>query len=202
MAPQVLAPGKQPPPDDDSVPRSVAQAPPIDAAAQDAQFIEIVENNQSAVYAYFRARLLQTSDADDLTQEVFVRYYKGLPHEHAPDAVRPFLLGVARNLLRERARKLRRRNEVAWTELCLEIEQNEEEEGRYDRLLAKLPKCLERLAARPRTALELHYQGRQKYQEIARRLERSVGAVKLLMYRARQALKRCLDRLGREASDE
>lgn len=202
MVPQVLAPGKQPPPDDEAVPRSVAAAPPVDAAAQDASFIEIVENNQSAVYAYFRARLLQTTDADDLTQEVFVRYYKGLPHEHTPDALRPFLLGVARNLLRERARKLRRRNEVAWTELCLEIEQNEEEEGRYDRLLAKLPKCLDRLAARSRTALAMHYQGRQKYQEIARKLQRSVGAVKLLMYRARQALKRCLDRLGREASDE
>ena len=40
-----------------------------------AAFESLIVQHQSAVYGYLRARLLQHSDAEDLTQEVFLRFY-------------------------------------------------------------------------------------------------------------------------------
>src|SRR5207245_2390225 len=102
-------------------------------------------------------------------------------------------LGIARNLLRERARTLRHRSEVSWTELCLEVEEAAPEiETLEDERLDRLPQCIARLGPAARLAIELYYGARLRVQEIAVRMERSEGAVKVLLHRARQALKRCL----------
>jgi DNA-directed RNA polymerase specialized sigma24 family protein len=37
------------------------------------EFETLVKLHQGAVYAYFRSRLLQSTDAEDLTQEAFLR---------------------------------------------------------------------------------------------------------------------------------
>src|SRR5687768_18183034 len=88
-----------------------------------AAFEQIVRQNQGMVYGYLRARLLQPVDADDLTQEVFLRCYLARARFDNSNQMRPWLLGIARNILREHIRKQKRRKEVAWTELCLELEE-------------------------------------------------------------------------------
>ncbi|HEV7221151.1 MAG TPA: sigma-70 family RNA polymerase sigma factor, partial [Pirellulales bacterium] len=95
----------------------------IEAAKQGDReaFAAIVERHQGAVFGYLRARLLQPSDAEDLTQEVFLRCYSARARFDSANLIGPWLIGIARNLLREYARKRKRRREVAWTELCLEV---------------------------------------------------------------------------------
>lgn len=175
-----------------------------------AAFAEIVQRYRNDVYAYLRTRLLQPTDADDLVQEVFLRCYQGMERFDSSRLMRPYLVGIARNLLRERARQLNSRKEVAWTELCLELDQDaaasdtqhEDADDRlYDDIIGHLPQCLKHLGSNAREALLLHYRSKLKLTEISERLERSVGAVKLLMYRARQSLKRCLDRQTSGAED-
>jgi RNA polymerase sigma-70 factor (ECF subfamily) len=108
---------------------------------------------------------------------------------------------VARNVLREHIRKVTRRQEIVWTELCLELESMVEvDPSIYEDVLGHLPGCLESLGPSARQALDLHYGSRFKLTEISERLHRSVGAIKLLMHRSRQALRLCLDRkLARES---
>lgn len=168
------------------------QLTPQEAADQLAQ---IIEDHQLAVFSFFRARVLQQSDAEDLTQEVFLRYHTGRARFDESREMRPYLMGIARNLLRERARKLKSRKEVSWTEICLELE-NEPPEGlgTYEDVVDFLPECLGKLGDSAKQALDLHYRKRMQVRDIGSRLERTVGAVKLLMFRARQSLKRCLDR--------
>lgn len=84
-----------------------------------AAFQTIVERHQGAVYGYLRSRLFEPADAEDLTQEVFLRSYVGHTRFEGTIMIRPWLLGIARNLLREHARKVQRRKEVAWTEPLL-----------------------------------------------------------------------------------
>lgn len=159
-----------------------------------AAFEQLVVRHQNAVFAYLRARLSQPTDADDLTQEVFLRCYLARARFDANSLVRPWLFGIARNLLHEHVRRLRRRKEVAWTELCLELEQiSPAEHDQYDEFLGHLPVCLDSLGQSARQALELHYASRLRLVEIGEHLKRSEGAVKLLLFRARQALKRCLN---------
>jgi RNA polymerase sigma-70 factor (ECF subfamily) len=160
-----------------------------DAAA----FATIIERYQRIVYGYLRARLSQASDAEDLTQEVFLRCYEARARFDASSQLVPWLIGIARNLLRERVRKQHRRKEVAWTELCLELESTTEPaEPVNEDELQTLPDCLSGLGPSAREAIDLHYRGEHRLAAIAATQHRSEGAVKLLLYRARQALRDCL----------
>ena len=160
-----------------------------------AAFALVIERNQRSVYGYLRARLQQANDADDMMQEVFLRFYLSQARFDSTALIRPWLLGIARNLLREHVRDVKRRKEVAWTELCLELESVLPPDALWtdaDDIIRHLPECLEELGPSARQAVDLHYRSQRKLSEIGRELHRSEGAVKLLMHRARQALKDCL----------
>lgn len=164
-----------------------------------AAFEAIVEANQAAVFGYLRARLYQPNDAEDMTQEVFLRFYLTRARFDSANLIRPWLLGIARNLLKEHARKIQRRKEVAWTELCLELDDmlrpgaGHGDDGTYEDVIMHLPDCLESLGPSARNAIDLRYRANLRLSAIGKKLHRSEGAVKLLMFRARQALKHCLD---------
>ena len=57
----------------------------------------------------------------------------------------------------------------------------------------KMPGCLQSLGPSARQAIDLYYHDDLCMRDIAKRFKRSEGAVKLLVFRARQAVKRCLD---------
>jgi RNA polymerase sigma-70 factor (ECF subfamily) len=155
----------------------------------------LIQDHQGAIYGYLRSRLSQPADAEDLTQEVFLRWYLNRQRFDASQKVRPWLIGIARNVLLEHLKRLRNRKEVAWTELCLQLEQLidfPDDDDRYVELLPHLPRCLEELGPSARQALTLRYQANLSLVQIAEQLHRSEGAVKLLMFRARQALRQCL----------
>lgn len=158
-------------------------------------FAQVIERHQRSVYGYLRARVQQASDADDMMQEVFLRFYLTQARFDSTALIRPWLLGIARNLLREHVRDVKRRKEVAWTVLCLELESVLPPDAGWtdaDDVLLHLPRCLDDLGPSARQAIDLHYRSQRKLVDIGRELHRSEGAVKLLMHRARQALKDCL----------
>jgi RNA polymerase sigma-70 factor (ECF subfamily) len=161
-----------------------------DAAA----FEQLVRRHQMAIFGYLRPRLIEPADTDDLCQEVFLRTYQNLAKYNHSVPLRAWLMGIARNVLREYARAARRSREVAWTELCLNLDRAAEEEtGPFDEVLPLLPGCMESLGTSARSSLQMHYGERCKVAEIAEKMCRSTDAVRLLLYRARKALKRCLD---------
>jgi RNA polymerase sigma-70 factor (ECF subfamily) len=158
-------------------------------------FEGLLEDHQAAVYGYLLARLAAPTDAEDLCQEVFLRCFQGREKLDQAASLRAWLLGIARNVLREHIRRVQRRREVAWTELCLELDKMvQQEHDAGNEALDHLPACIDSLGRSAREALDMRYHTRLKLEEIGRLLHRSEGAVKLLMYRARQALKNCLDR--------
>jgi RNA polymerase sigma-70 factor (ECF subfamily) len=158
-------------------------------------FAALVELYQNTVYGFLRARLIEPADVEDLSQEVFLRCYLGREKLSRATSVGAWLIGIARNLLREHVRRVQRRREVAWTELCLELDALvSEHHERHDEALLHLPRCLESLGQSAREAIDMRYRSQWRMAAIAERLKRSEGAVKLLVHRARQALKHCLDR--------
>lgn len=170
-------------------------------------FAALVDRHRPAVFGYLRARVLQPADAEDLSQEAFLRCYLHLADLEPTPSLRPWLLGVARNVLREFVRKHRRRRqkETAWTELCLELDETAApaaDEPAYQDQMEQLPNCMAALGESARRAIELRYTAQLGVDEIGNRLRRSAGAAKLLMFRARQALKRCLNRDHPDAANE
>jgi len=163
-------------------------------------FAALIELYQNTVYGFLRARLVEPADAEDLCQEVFLRCYLGREKLSRAAAVGPWLIGIARNILREHIRRVNRRKEVAWTELCLELDAlASEHEQQHEEALVHLPGCLETLGQSAREAIELRYRRELRMAEIGTRLHRSEGAVKLLVHRARAALRNCLERKLKKA---
>ncbi len=157
-------------------------------------FGALIDRHQGAIYGYLRSRLLEPADAEDLTQEVFLRSYQARGNFDSAEMVRPWLIGIARNVLREHVRRTKRRKEIGWTELCLELDSMvSDDDPHYDRAISYLPGCLESLGESARSALEMRYEKNLKLADIGDRLRRSEGAIKLLVHRARQALKHCLN---------
>jgi len=158
-------------------------------------FSLLVQKHQRTVFGFLRARLIEAADAEDLCQEVFLRCYLGREKLERATTVGAWLTGIARNILREHVRKMSRRREVAWTELCLELDQlTKVHDGHEHDAMTHLPKCLDSLGQSAREAIDLRYRAQLRMEEIGRRLKRSEGAVKLLVHRARQALRNCLER--------
>jgi RNA polymerase sigma-70 factor (ECF subfamily) len=173
------------------------QAPATPANADRLLLENAIREHQGAIYGYLRSRLAQPADAEDLTQEVFLRWYLNRQRCDPAQKLRPWLIGIARNVLLEHIKQQNHRKEVAWTELCLELErliEFKDDDDRYAEVLPHLPGCLEELGPSARQALTLRYQSEQSLAQIGEELRRSEGAVKLLMFRARQALKECLGR--------
>lgn len=160
-----------------------------DTAALGALF----ERHRRVVYGFLRSRLLAAADAEDMCQEVFVRCLQAKGEFEGAHQVRPWLVGIARNVLREYVRRMQRRKEVGWTLLCLEADASHENGQPYEDVAEFLPGCMEALGQNARDALEMHYRGRMRLAAIGERLRRSEGAIKLLMFRARQALKNCIN---------
>lgn len=170
-------------------------------------FEEIVLRYRGVVYGYLRARVARPSDAEDLAQDVFLRLHATRRRFDARQPLRPWILGIARNVLREHVRRAASSpgREVTWTELCLDIDalaaRRSDDDSRDDAIL-HLPDCLDSLGPSARQAIDLRYSSSLRIAEIGRRLRRSEGAVKLLMHRARRALRRCLEGKSRhEATD-
>ncbi len=179
------------------------------SAAKDGQkhaFAQLYERRHGLVFGYFRARVLDHSQAEDLTQEVFLRVFDAIRRYDTTQRFQSWLMGISRNVLREYVRGIKRRRESGWTELCIELEGMVDDEGLYDDVLHLVPQCMKGLNEAAAKSLNWHYMAGMKVQAIADRLERTLGATKVLMVRARQALKRCikkhLDERAAEARDD
>src|SRR5579864_7503700 len=107
------------------MPKETSDRPPIqvDREADGLALKAILGEHQGAIYGYLRSRVFQAADAENLTQEVFLRWYRNRQRFDDSRKVRPWLLGIARNVLLEHLKRVQNRKEMAWTELCLHLEQ-------------------------------------------------------------------------------
>ncbi len=157
-------------------------------------FVRLIQTHQAGVWRYLRYLGCDEAQADDLTQEAFLRVWRSSYEDRGPKRAAAYLRRVARNALIDAARKARVRPafrdldavEPAWTESL------GSDDG--DGFRAALRRCLERLAERARLALALFYRDEQSRTEIARTLEMTPDGVKTLMRRARETLRDCIER--------
>lgn len=154
----------------------------------DAELREAFSQHKDAVFRFAWRMTRSPSAAEDIAQEVFLSLL-GKPERFDParGALRPFLLGVTRNL------SLRRwREENRWDELTDDrfVAQPVDPESReVEEIVAAAVRDLPLLQ---REALILaEYEG-LSLEEIAQTVEAEVGTVKSRLHRARENLRRML----------
>lgn len=160
------------------------------AADLDDCFPELVESLSADVYSGLR-RLAGPSDAEDLTQETFIRAYRAL-EGYEPDRIRQLRLRgwiwtIALNLGRNHARDRARRPTPVELEDRLSVEDAEPPDSQaWDRRLAALP-------APQRRAVVLRHVVGLDYDEIASATGRAAGTVKSDVHRGLERLRRLME---------
>ena len=196
--------------------RSVLWRWPVNAPADDYSLADllrrgdlaalevIIEIYRKPIIGYASRFLGDPTEAHDVAQNVFVQVFKQADRFRFQSKVSTWLYAIARNLCRnEYRRRLRQRTEV-FDGLTLEhrsTEQPNSEDLRQanipqavfeTELQQKIEESLTCLPENQRTAIILLHEQDFSYDEVATFLGTSVSAIKGLIYRARQKLKRQL----------
>lgn len=137
---------------------------------------------------------------DDLMQNVAVALWEKWPQYDPERPFRAWALGVARiEVLRWRRSAARNRIvlNIQWLDQLVAAADRAAEEA--DQRLALLAECLDDVQGNTKEALNLKYVGGLRAQQIAEQMEKKVGAIEMILTRARRALRECIKRKQAEA---
>ena len=152
------------------------------------QFGAIFDRHYTAVNRYL-ARRTARAQADDLASATFViAFERRRAFRPQSTSARPWLYGIATNLLRESGRAARREGEVA-LRLSAELSASAGHDGVPGLSTERLSAALAALEAGQRDVLLLYAWEELSYEEIAEALEIPLGTVRSRLSRARSYLR-------------
>jgi RNA polymerase sigma-70 factor (ECF subfamily) len=157
-----------------------------------------------AVRAFARRRLHGADAVEEFAQDVFLLFVEALRAGavREPARVGGFVLGICRNLARDRARQRERREEllgIYGAVLAPFTPEATAADSPYE--LAHLEDCLSQLSFKSREVVRLSYLEALSHVDIARQLETSEANARVLRHRVLSALRKCLStRISWEAA--
>lgn len=160
-----------------------------------AAFGALVDQHQSLVRGWFRVRLGDWASADDLAQEVFITAFLRIRTYTGEGAFGGWLVGIARNHLRNYLRKHQAEAVGGSEELAGLIDQGMAEcfNGRDEgHLVEALRACLEPLGEHARDLLEQRYVTGRTVRDIAAASGRGYSALTMQFHRLREVLADCI----------
>jgi RNA polymerase sigma factor (sigma-70 family) len=145
----------------------------------------LVERFQADVYGLCVRILRHHQDAEDASQEIFVRVFRSLRRWDSERPLRPWIMGITvnrcRTWLTQRARRPRA------TGFRLEDIPQRHVEPPHE-LVQEIESAVDDLRQEYRSVFLLFHQHGQGYDEISQALNRPVGTIKTWLHRARLAV--------------
>lgn len=163
-------------------------------------FRELVERHQNAVTGTVAKMLGNPSEAQDITQQVFLRIWRHAKRYRPEAKFTTYLFTITRNLVFNETRRKKRRSEVSTDEreenshihLPDDPSRQPDAEILQQELRQAVDKAIASLPEPQRLAVVLRRFEQMPYEEIAKVLNLSVSAVKSLLFRARSSLRNSL----------
>jgi len=169
----------------------------------DTAFTELEARYRTRVLGWFCRRLGDRIEAEDLTQEVFLRLYRARASYQPRARFATWVFHITQNVARNALRSRRRHP-------CVRLETAASEPGLLEAILPASgdspSRPMERaelagvvraavagLADRQRAAVEMHQFDERTYTEVAAELDMTAKAAKSLLYRARNQLRTILE---------
>ncbi len=155
---------------------------------------ELVRVHQAALWRYLRFLGCDSAQADDLTQETFLKLLEHPLAQRSQGETSAWLRTTARNnylmALRKSARVKPFENldalDATW------VRNEASDDGEAYRLA--LRECLKTLSQRARRAIELQYTDAASRADIAKQLGMDPEGAKTLLRRARDLLRQCIEK--------
>lgn len=163
------------------------------------QFATIVQRYQGAVFAIAVRVLGNRSAAADITQATFIQGFDQLARFDASRPFAPWINTIARNLVRDELRRLERHNRylVHYRDaVAPDIALPGALQATEQRLQDLLENCLNGLQPTAAEVVRLHYECGVPLTEAAQRIGRTMVATRQLLFRARLALRACVEAAG------
>jgi len=164
-------------------------------------FRELLDSHWPKIFGRFFRCLHDRQEAEDLSQEVFLRLYRSRKRYQPTAKFGTWLFHISQNVVRNALRSRRRRPVVRLNCLVPTQEEqlgavrstqgNDSPSSPLERLelAGQVRAAVSDLAGRQRTALELHQFHDRSYAEVAEAMAMSPKAAKSLLYRARNQLR-------------
>ncbi len=151
-------------------------------------FDHIYKEYSGRIYGYLIRMVGKPSEAEDLTSEVFFRFYKGIGKYKDRGMLSSFIYRIAHNAAMDYFRKSKRI--ILSYDDNIQSSKEEKEESPYSEEEKMMLKAgMSRLSAKDRELLIMFYISGLSIKEIAGSLGKSVTAVKVSLKRARDRLK-------------
>ena len=154
---------------------------------------ELVERLQPDVFALCLRLIRHRQDAEDLTQEVFLRVFRSLRRWDSTRPLRPWVLGIAVNRCRTWIGRAGRVPEPV--EYLQDVPARPADEAPRE-LTTAIRTAVDSLRQDYREVFILFHERGQSYEEISYAVDRPVGTVKTWLHRARGQVLDHLRRLG------
>jgi RNA polymerase sigma factor (sigma-70 family) len=162
-------------------------------------FEELYSRYAGVVFGIMRRGYRSEHSAQDLVQQTFLQLHRGRRDYRSGMPLRPWILTIARNVLRDRIRYERRRPAMTGIEDVQPIDPGQSVEGRSD-LRQATDAAIASLPAGLRSLIEARLVHQESYEQIARQLGVSKGAAKVRLHRAIAALRKKLVEAGYEVA--
>jgi RNA polymerase sigma-70 factor (ECF subfamily) len=173
-------------------------------AGDENAFTELVDRHRDAVVNLAYRYLGNQADAEDLAQEVFLRIHRARDRYEPAAKFTTWLYRVAANACLNEVRNRRRRptfGAAAIDEPVAVAEASPVEEAERSELRDRVRAALAELPERQRMALLLNKFHGLGYEEMADSLDMTVPAVKSLLVRARENVRRLIEPYLRAGAD-
>jgi len=148
--------------------------------------LELFEAHHRAVFRFLRRATGSDADAEDLTQEVFMRVVRALPSYEERALGRAWVFRIARNIWRDRERTHRRRPPIEPLDVQTISRPARQAAG------LEIDEALAQIKIEDREVFLLREMGGLGYSEIAELTGRTESAVRNRIHRARLGLRRVL----------
>jgi RNA polymerase sigma-70 factor (ECF subfamily) len=154
-------------------------------------FREIFERHAAAVHAYARRRIGMTAGEEILAQTFLTAFEKRTRFDPSYGSARPWLLGIATNLIRHHLREEREHLTALRKSAHDQPEAPVEDDARLDaeRMKPTLLEALLALSDDDRETFLLLALGQLRYEEVASALGIPIGTVRSRIHRARRHLR-------------
>lgn len=174
-------------------PQDAALARQVEAG-DDAAFRLLMQRHLQPLRGYLALRAPVPDLIDEVAHDAFVFAYQNM-RDFTEGSMQPWLRTIAYNHLRDRLKAYARdftkherySEQVRW-EMALEAS-DKPVSDESDHLAT----CLEKLRHHQRTIVDLRYEKQLSCEEIAQRTGRSTLAVRTLLMRVRQQLRKCIE---------
>jgi RNA polymerase sigma-70 factor (ECF subfamily) len=173
----------------------------------EAAFVEIMERYRAKIFTVAFSLLHSHGDAEEITQDTFIRAYRGLAKFRGDSSLVTWLYRIAVNLARNRYWFFFRRRRHATISLDRPIGEEQDatvadliaadapdpaQESARAEFVGLVSQCLEQLDQRHREVLNMRNTMLLPYDEIAAALGVNIGTVKSRIARARENLRALL----------